>query len=101
MFTLAHRPLNGQKGMSQAKPCYNTTDNSAWGGSVLMDDEYWNSAGKENGCTRPRTSVASGSSSQAAADRPGTPDAARNPGPRRVVVQAHGSFTPSSAHRSG
>jgi len=48
MFTLAHRPLNGQKGMSQAKPCYNTTDNSAWGGYVLMDDEYWNSAGKEN-----------------------------------------------------
>ena len=53
MFTLAHRPLNGQKGMSQAKPCYNTTDNSAWGGYTLMDTEYWSSAGEENGWFSP------------------------------------------------
>lgn len=35
-----HQPM-GQRGMSQARPCYNTTDGSAWGGHVLMDSEYW------------------------------------------------------------
>jgi hypothetical protein len=35
-----YRPL-GTKGMSQARPCYNTTDGSAWGGHLLMDSEYW------------------------------------------------------------
>ncbi|HEX5567255.1 MAG TPA: hypothetical protein VFY14_10110, partial [Streptomyces sp.] len=35
-----YRPM-GIKGMSQARPCYNTADRSAWGGHILMDSEYW------------------------------------------------------------
>ncbi|WP_050513916.1 hypothetical protein [Streptomyces capuensis] len=35
-----YRPL-GTAGYSQALPCYNTVDGSAWGGHVLMDSEYW------------------------------------------------------------
>ncbi|RSN50527.1 hypothetical protein DMH12_24915 [Streptomyces sp. WAC 04229] len=35
-----HQPL-GQRGMSQARPCYATANNSAWGGHILMDSEYW------------------------------------------------------------
>jgi len=35
-----HQPL-GLPGYSQARPCYSTVDNSAWGGHLLMDSEYW------------------------------------------------------------
>jgi hypothetical protein len=35
-----HQPM-GQPGMSQARPCYATGNNSAWGGHLLMDSEYW------------------------------------------------------------
>ncbi|MEU1078192.1 hypothetical protein ABZ404_37010 [Streptomyces sp. NPDC005878] len=35
-----YRPL-GSPGYSQALPCYNTADGSAWGGHVLIDTEYW------------------------------------------------------------
>lgn len=35
-----YRPM-GEKGMSQALPCYSTYDNSAWGGYVRIDGEYW------------------------------------------------------------
>ncbi|MEU8469540.1 hypothetical protein AB0F30_16725 [Streptomyces sp. NPDC029006] len=38
-----YRPL-GTQGMSQARPCYNTVDGSAWGGHILMDSEYWTSS---------------------------------------------------------
>jgi hypothetical protein len=38
-----YRPL-GTPGYSQARPCYNTVDGSAWGGHVLMDSEYWTTA---------------------------------------------------------
>ena len=38
-----YRPL-GAAGFSQARPCYNTLDGSAWGGHVLMDSEYWTTA---------------------------------------------------------
>lgn len=31
----------GQAGISQGRPCYDTTNGSAWGGHVLMDSEYW------------------------------------------------------------
>lgn len=37
-----YRPLNGAPGMSRALPCYDTTNNSAWGGIVQMDSEYYN-----------------------------------------------------------
>ncbi|MGY5127322.1 hypothetical protein [Streptomyces nigrescens] len=36
----AYRPI-GTPGMSQGLPCYNTTDNSVWGGYVRIDSEYW------------------------------------------------------------
>lgn len=39
-----YRPLNGARGMSQALPCYNTVDGSAWGGHIRMDTEYWTSS---------------------------------------------------------
>ncbi|WP_329474296.1 hypothetical protein OIE75_41005 (plasmid) [Streptomyces sp. NBC_01723] len=35
-----HQPT-GQRGMSQARPCYATANGSAWGGHLLMDSEYW------------------------------------------------------------
>jgi hypothetical protein len=35
-----YRPLDSA-GMSQARPCYNILDGSAWGGHILMDSEYW------------------------------------------------------------
>lgn len=38
-----YRPL-GTAGMSQALPCYQISDGSAWGGHVLMDSEYWTTA---------------------------------------------------------
>jgi hypothetical protein len=31
----------GSPGLSQAKTCYDTSDNSAWGGHVLIDSTYW------------------------------------------------------------
>ena len=31
----------GAAGTSQALPCYDTGDGSAWGGHVRMDSEYW------------------------------------------------------------
>lgn len=36
----AYRPV-GTPGYSQGLPCYNTTDNSVWGGYVRIDSEYW------------------------------------------------------------
>lgn len=36
----AYRPI-GTPGMSQGLPCYNTADNSVWGGYVRIDSEYW------------------------------------------------------------
>ncbi|MEU8682895.1 hypothetical protein [Streptomyces sp. NPDC048611] len=36
----AYRPV-GTAGYSQGLPCYNTADNSVWGGYVLIDTEYW------------------------------------------------------------
>lgn len=36
----AYRPV-GTPGYSQGLPCYNTADNSVWGGYVLIDTEYW------------------------------------------------------------
>ncbi|QBJ94472.1 hypothetical protein D0Z67_29320 (plasmid) [Streptomyces seoulensis] len=38
-----YRPMN-VSGMSQALPCHNTGDGSAWGGHILMDSEYWTSS---------------------------------------------------------
>ncbi|MFE6126651.1 hypothetical protein ACFQ6Q_00040 [Streptomyces sp. NPDC056437] len=35
-----YRPL-GQPGLSQARPCNQLSDGSAWGGHVRMDSEYW------------------------------------------------------------
>ena len=35
-----YRPM-GTKGMSQTRPCHNTTDGSAWGGHISIDTEYW------------------------------------------------------------
>ncbi|AKZ60745.1 conserved exported protein of unknown function (plasmid) [Streptomyces ambofaciens ATCC 23877] len=35
-----HQPM-GQPGMSQALPCHATGNNSAWGGHIRMDSEYW------------------------------------------------------------
>lgn len=35
-----YRPM-GTIGMSQARPCSRISDNSAWGGTILMDSEYW------------------------------------------------------------
>lgn len=36
----AYRPV-GTAGYSQGLPCWNTGDNSVWGGYVLIDTEYW------------------------------------------------------------
>lgn len=36
----AYRPI-GTPGYSQGLPCWNTADNSVWGGYVLIDTEYW------------------------------------------------------------
>ncbi|RAJ70305.1 hypothetical protein K378_01470 [Streptomyces sp. Amel2xB2] len=38
--TRVYQPL-GKKGFSRALPCYDTTDNSAFGGIVQMDSEYY------------------------------------------------------------
>jgi len=38
-----YRPT-GVAGMSQALPCHQISDGSAWGGHVLMDSEYWTSS---------------------------------------------------------
>ncbi|MFB7738291.1 matrixin family metalloprotease [Streptomyces sp. NPDC056112] len=35
-----YRPI-GQRGMSEARGCYDTGDRSAWGGHIRMDSEYW------------------------------------------------------------
>lgn len=35
-----YRPT-GKSGISRAYPCYSTSDFSAWGGMVAMDNEYW------------------------------------------------------------
>lgn len=35
-----YRPT-GTAGMSQARACHATANNSAWGGHILMDSEYW------------------------------------------------------------
>jgi len=39
-YAEAYRPL-GTAGYSQGLPCYNTADNSVWGGYVRIDSEYW------------------------------------------------------------
>lgn len=31
----------GEAGMSQADPCYQISDGSAWGGHMFIDSEYW------------------------------------------------------------
>ncbi|MGW2048554.1 hypothetical protein ACWCPF_25730 [Streptomyces sp. NPDC001858] len=36
----SYRPV-GLEGISQARPCYETTNGSAWGGNILIDNEYW------------------------------------------------------------
>ena len=36
-----YRPLNGQPGYSRAMPCHDLSDNSAWGGTIQMDSEYY------------------------------------------------------------
>ncbi|MFF9787145.1 hypothetical protein [Streptomyces nigrescens] len=36
----AYRPI-GTPGYSQGLPCYNTSNNSVWGGYVRIDSEYW------------------------------------------------------------
>lgn len=38
-----YRPT-GQPGISQALPCYQITDGSAWGGHIRMNSEYWTTA---------------------------------------------------------
>ncbi|MEU3613510.1 hypothetical protein ABZ725_14500 [Streptomyces sp. NPDC006872] len=38
----SHQPT-GEPGMSQARPCYQIPDGSAWGGHILIDSEYWTS----------------------------------------------------------
>lgn len=38
-----HRPT-GQPGISQARPCYQISDGSAFGGHILMNSEYWTTA---------------------------------------------------------
>ena len=38
-----YQPL-GQTGMSQARPCYQISDGSAWGGHILVDTEYWSTS---------------------------------------------------------
>lgn len=40
IVTYEHQPM-GLPGYSQARPCWDTRDNSAWGGHVRMDSEYW------------------------------------------------------------
>lgn len=35
----------GQAGMSQADPCYEIPNGSAWGGHMFIDSEYWTSPG--------------------------------------------------------
>jgi len=35
-----YRPT-GQSGISQARPCHANANGSAWGGHILMDNEYW------------------------------------------------------------
>jgi hypothetical protein len=35
-----YRPM-GERGMSEARPCYRISDGSAWGGHLYMDSEYW------------------------------------------------------------
>lgn len=38
-----YRPT-GEQGMSQANPCYEISNGSAWGGHMLIDSEYWTSS---------------------------------------------------------
>ncbi|TXS39698.1 hypothetical protein EAO77_36130 [Streptomyces sp. t39] len=40
IVTYEHQPM-GVTAYSQARPCYSIADNSAWGGHVRMDSEYW------------------------------------------------------------
>lgn len=40
-FDEVYRPLNGEPGMSRALSCHDQGNNSAWGGHVQMDSEYW------------------------------------------------------------
>lgn len=35
----------GQEGISQARPCYEIANGSAWGGNILIDSEYWTAPG--------------------------------------------------------
>ncbi|MFE3326881.1 hypothetical protein [Streptomyces sp. NPDC059176] len=39
----SYRPT-GQSGMSEALACYEVSNNSAWGGHMLIDSEYWTQA---------------------------------------------------------
>lgn len=37
-----YRPVGANRpGVSKAYPCYNTANDSAWGGMITMDNEYW------------------------------------------------------------
>lgn len=38
-----HQPT-GVRGMSEAEPCYQLSNNSAWGGHIFIDSEYWTQA---------------------------------------------------------
>ncbi|MGW3400306.1 hypothetical protein [Streptomyces zhihengii] len=40
IVTMEHQPM-GLPGYSQARPCWDSRDNSAWGGHIRMDSEYW------------------------------------------------------------
>ena len=40
VVTMEHQPM-GLPGYSQARPCWDPRDNSAWGGHIRMDSEYW------------------------------------------------------------
>lgn len=41
VFVLKYRPFQGKKNYSMAHPCYHLANNSAFGGYVEMNSEYW------------------------------------------------------------
>ncbi|MFF4746805.1 hypothetical protein [Streptomyces sp. NPDC001268] len=43
VVSYSHRPV-GLAGTSQARPCYEIANGSAWGGHILMNSEYWTTA---------------------------------------------------------